>query len=55
MFLLIVTLFRMLKIAGRVILKIRNSSATAVPPDVMHNENLEIETLLFSKECTISS
>ena len=30
MFLLILTLFRMLKIAGRVILKIRNSSATAV-------------------------
>ena len=30
MFLLILALFRMLKIAGRVILKIRNSSATAV-------------------------
>ena len=30
MFLLILTLFRMLKIAGRVILKIRNSSATAI-------------------------
>ena len=30
MFLLIFTLFRMLKISGRVILKIRNSSATAV-------------------------
>ena len=29
MFLLILTLFRMLKIAGRVILKIRNSSFTA--------------------------
>ena len=30
MVLLILTLFRMLKISGRVILKIRNSSATAV-------------------------
>ena len=30
MFLLILALFRMLKIAGRVILKIRNSSATAI-------------------------
>ena len=30
MFLLILTLFRMLKIAGRVILKIRNSSATTI-------------------------
>ena len=29
-FLLILTLFRMLKISGRVILKIRNSSATTV-------------------------
>ena len=30
MFLLIPTLFRMLKIAGRVILKLRNRSATAI-------------------------
>ena len=30
MFLLILTSFRMLKIAGRVILKIRNSSATTI-------------------------
>ena len=30
MFLIVLTLFRMLKISGRVILKMRNSSATAV-------------------------
>ena len=55
MFLLILTLFRMLKIAGRVILKIRNSSFHSCPPDVTHDENSEIETVLLSNECTISS
>ena len=39
MFLLILTLFRMLKIAGRVILKTRNSSGHNHPPDVTHDEN----------------
>ena len=54
-FLLILTLFRMLKIAGRVILKIRNSSVTAILPDVTQDENSEIETILLSKEYMISS
>ena len=53
-FLLILTLFRMLKIAGRVILNIQNSCHSC-PPDVTHDENSEIETVLLSKECTISS
>ena len=36
-------------------MKIPNSFATAGPPDVTHDENSEIETVLLSKECTTSS
>ena len=55
MFLLILALFRMLKIAGRVHFEDTEQLCHSRPPDVTHNENSEIETVLFSKECTISS
>ena len=50
MFLLTVTLFRMLKISGRVILKCTGQLWHGRPPDVTHNEISEIETLLISKK-----
>ena len=49
-FLLILALFRMLKIAGST-----EQLWHSRPPVVTHDENSEIETLLFSNECTISS
>ena len=50
MFLLTVTLYRMLKISGRVILKCTGQLWHGRPPDVTHNETSEIETLLISKK-----
>ena len=46
MYLLTLTLFRMLKIAGRVILKKRKQLCHSRPPDVTHDE---IELFYFQK------
>ena len=54
MFLLILTLFRILKIAGSHF-EDTEQLCHSHPPDVTHDENSEIETVLLSKECTISS
>ena len=48
-FLLILTLFRMLNIAVTVILKVRNSSATAVPPMSRTMNIRKLKLLYFQK------